>query len=242
MNEKFSIQEDQYEFPYHYLVEFEPYSTYKSLQWGCEYYSYINETINEISKINFSTLLDVGCGDGKLINELSKKFTNKKFKGIDLSEPSIYLAKGLNFNLKNSEFELKDIKNEKSKYDIVVLNEVLEHIPNNMYGKFCKNVEKRVQEKGFLIITVPTKKTPVQKKHYRHYNMEMIKKTFPELQVKQTKYLFKENIFSKIMKEVSHRRLIPKKLEKKIVGRFLKNANKNNGKHLLVVMKKQRKS
>lgn len=237
-NNKFKIQEKQYEFPYHYLVSFENYSTSKSLSWGCEYYSYMKETLNEISKIKFSSLLDVGCGEGRLLNLLSKKFPNRNFKGIDLSEPSILLAKGLNYGKPNLLFELEDVNKVTETFDVVVLNEVLEHIPDDSYSSFCDSIKKIIKKNGYLVITVPTKITPVQDKHFRHYDINMIEEKFSDFSKLKQKYIFKNSYLGKIIKGISHRSLIPKSFEKILVERLLLKANKNSGKHLLVIFKK----
>lgn len=238
VKDKFDIQEKQYEFPYHYLVNFKNYSNTKTLGWGGEYYSYMSETANEILKMKFENLIDVGCGDGKLLNILAEKIKNKEMVGIDLSEPSIYLAKGLNFQFKNIKFEIKDVGNIKKKYDIIVLNEVLEHISDEIYEEFCKKIQKIMHKNTKLIITVPTKVTPVQDKHYRHYDLNLIKKSFPQLEIKKVKYIFKKNIISTLLRSFSSRNLLPKKIELFIINKFLKKANYKNGKHLFVVLKK----
>jgi len=53
------IQEDQYVFPYHYIIEKNSYS-------GFFYYSYLDKCIELIYNFENKKILDAGCGDGFL--------------------------------------------------------------------------------------------------------------------------------------------------------------------------------
>ncbi|MDC0376153.1 class I SAM-dependent methyltransferase [Pelagibacteraceae bacterium] len=53
--------------------------------------------LNEIKKDDQSikSIVDVGCGDGRITKELSETFNTKKILGIDYSSKAINLAKAL---------------------------------------------------------------------------------------------------------------------------------------------------
>ncbi|MDQ4141115.1 MAG: methyltransferase domain-containing protein [Bacteroidota bacterium] len=57
------------------------------------------------------TMLDVGCGSGKIINKLASLFPLSHFTGMDLSEEAISnaQAEAIQLNLKNVEFIIKDL-------------------------------------------------------------------------------------------------------------------------------------
>jgi 2-polyprenyl-3-methyl-5-hydroxy-6-metoxy-1,4-benzoquinol methylase len=171
-NQKFKLQDNKYLFPYHYLAYTEEGvpRVGRSLSWGFEYLSYMLTIIEFLGEISYKNILDVGCGDGYLLNTIQD---NSEKKGIDLSERAIYLAKGLSCG---AEFELRDVSSVKGVYDIVTLVEVLEHIPDSELEDFVANILRCVRKGGHLIISVPTTVIPLNKKHYRHYDEDLLSK------------------------------------------------------------------
>ena len=118
-NPKFETQDNQYEFPYHYLASMneETPQIKKTLGWGFEYLSYMNEVLFEIGNLKYNNILDVGCGDGYLLNHLE---TDSKKLGIDLSQNAIIFA---NAFAKDAKFEIRDLLTLEEKYDLISLIE-----------------------------------------------------------------------------------------------------------------------
>jgi 2-polyprenyl-3-methyl-5-hydroxy-6-metoxy-1,4-benzoquinol methylase len=56
-------------------------------------------------------MLDVGCGSGRVINQLAKQYPNSHFTGMDLSPEAIGRARGeaLQQGLQNTEFIIRDL-------------------------------------------------------------------------------------------------------------------------------------
>lgn len=107
------------------------------------------ERIIEIIKTipqEVETILDVGCGNGSLVNSIYQKF--KKVVGVDLSEEALTHVK--------SEKVLSDVSNlcfpDKS-FDLVVCSEVLEHLREEDYLQTIKEIERVA--KRYIILTVP---------------------------------------------------------------------------------------
>jgi len=169
-NPKFEIQDSQYEFPYHYLAYMEDKTPQikKTLGWGFEYLTYMNVVMEEINKLKYENILDVGCGDGYLLNHLE---TSASKLGVDLSEKAIMFA---NAFAKDATFEVQDLFNLDKKYDLISLIEVLEHIPNDFVDSFMTQVLKLIKKDGYFIISVPTTAIPLNKKHYRHYDEQLL--------------------------------------------------------------------
>jgi len=179
MNEnKFEIQEKQYKNPRHHFLEWDDvdFKLYRSLYWGLDYYAYANEIINLIISLQPKKIADVGCGDGKLLYELSKRLKNSQLDGYDLAKKAIMFAQAYAEGIKNLNFYFEDFKNSKEKYDIIVCMEVLEHIPDNKINEFIKNLNEKINKNGKLIISVPSINMPLHIKHYRHYSEELLKK------------------------------------------------------------------
>lgn len=171
---KFEIQDHQYEFPYHYIPQYlnETFSRSRELSWGGEYLAYLKFICEKIIKNHAKTVLDVGCGDGRLCNILNSYNTFEKIKGVDLSERAIDWAKLFNPSL---EFEVKDVTMEQSKWDAIVVVEVIEYIPDDKIDVFFRSIYQVLKNDGKIYLTVPSKNIPLNKKHYRHYDIEMIK-------------------------------------------------------------------
>jgi 2-polyprenyl-3-methyl-5-hydroxy-6-metoxy-1,4-benzoquinol methylase len=197
------LQEEEYSFPYHYIPQFSPHFNQNyNIDGGFSYAAMIEFIVKEISKMPFNSLCDVGTGDGRLIKELSDILSNKELLGVDYSERAINLAQAMNPRL---EFKKYDItKNElNKKFDIVTLIETFEHIPIDEANEFINSLYKMVNENGTLILTVPHKNLPLEKKHFRHFNSKDLEKCFADHFTLEEKILLeKQNKTKKIIKKI----------------------------------------
>jgi len=239
---KFNIQELQYTFPYHYLVDFDHYKSFKNLNWGIEYYAYMNKVKEIVSGIKYDKLLDIGCGDGRFISLVSPFNKEKAYWGYDLSEPAILLAKGLNYHHKNVKFISGDFAETSNMFDVITLIEVLEHIPDNQTEAFVDKIYEKLKPGGSLIVTLPSINIyPVKPKHYRHYSLEMIKMAFNKFKHTETYFLVKKGFPFKAHAYLST--LFPyailNKLQLKIAKKTLFNATEKNCRHIVCVFKKE---
>ncbi len=170
-------QDLQYLFPYHYLVEYKDGNVCinRHWAWAINYLGRIELVCRTISELKFDTLLDVGCGDGKLVSVLSSKYKDKKFCGIDYSRRAIGLARALCDN-SNVEFKVENIitSEKKHKYDVVTLIEVVEHLPPEDLSSFLESVKHCMNSGAYLICTVPSLNLPVPKKHFQHFSMRKL--------------------------------------------------------------------
>jgi len=236
--DKFKIQEDQYAFPYHYIASLTNNipSINKKLSWGFEYITYIDFVRTYIEqKIQPSSLLDIGCGDGYLVNSLAYD-QSKQIKGIDLSERAIGFAKAFS---NGYEFECVDLFKIDQKFNVVCLIEVLEHIPEDFILSFVDESFSKVEMGGYMIISVPTTVEKVHKKHYRHYDELLLEQQInqPEFEViEQFRIYKKSRLLEKLIKFSQKRN--SKKI-KRMVWSWHKNntyyADKNTGKHLVTI-------
>jgi len=97
-----------------------------------------------------SKVLDIGCGDGFWL-ELLRNLGFNNLCGIDLSKPMVGRAL-----LKNLDVECKDIYeiDYYNKFDIIIMMDVLEHLPN--VSKALMIVNNALKTNGILYITTPT--------------------------------------------------------------------------------------
>lgn len=180
MDTKQQIQDDEYSFPYHYLPSLEggSFSLARHLYWGHTYLSYIRYLCGMISDLAPARVLDVGCGDGRLLNELRANLPSAELVGVDYSERPLLFARAFGYG-RDVIFKRSDITQEKEHgYDVVTLIEVLEHIPVDDVDRFFSACVEAVAPKGRIIVTVPSTNSPVNHKHYQHFSEESLRAVF----------------------------------------------------------------
>lgn len=97
-------------------------------------------------------VLEIGCGEGDL-SSLIAYHGAKKVTAIDFSEEAISIAKK-RYNLSNVQFHQCDYKEVKTRYDVVVMQGVLEHMDNPLETlKYIKN--KLLKMNGYIICSCP---------------------------------------------------------------------------------------
>lgn len=105
-------------------------------------------------------ILDVGCGTGMFLYYL-KRYGYKNYYGIDISEENI------KFVLENvtNKCECKDIfeflRDKENCFDVLVMNEVLEHIPKEETLTFTESAYKSLKADGQLFVMVPNMENPI---------------------------------------------------------------------------------
>lgn len=239
-------QEALYAFPYHYIPTVEsggvPRIT-RSLGWGIEYLTYMQVIRQEIENIILKgeVILDIGCGDGYLLNNLGPNFDKY---GIDLSARAIAFAQAF---ATDAIFEEKDIFSLTSTYDIVTCIEVLEHIPDDLINAFVDQAVKLTKFGGHFIVSVPTPVYPLNKKHYRHYDEALLNEhlgAHHSLVLVKEKRIYRVSLVLKTLIRllnnniwtVNYRPLL--KAFWKWHSKYNIVANQRNGAHLLRVYKK----
>lgn len=120
--------------------------------------------VKNVSRINMvgslipecRRLLDIGCGDGKLIINFASKKTEECW-GIDISPILINKAitSAKNNNRENVHFMLRDFQQftTRQKFDVVTATAYLEHVIFPL--RMLKKINRLMVQNGSLIIEVP---------------------------------------------------------------------------------------
>ena len=203
-NKTQSIQEEEYSFPYHYIPEIseEGFSQAKYWSWGYRYLGGLRVVIDQLNKISFNSLLDIGCGEGRFLREVSQHYPEKTFVGLDYSTRAISLSKLINPEL---HFIHMDIIKEETdeKYDLLTLIEVFEHIPLETAEQFVQSLSKALNKDGALLLTVPHKNRTLQAKHFQHFSSQSLKSYFEKhFVVEDEQYLLKSCRLSYIINKL----------------------------------------
>lgn len=125
---------------------------------------------SRLDRIEFRSLMDIGCGSGELLKELSLA-PSVALSGLDFSPTAIdQVSKRI-----DGQFAVVDIQKDSPpfKTDVGVCSEVLEHLDND--DAALRNISRSVRH---LVITVPSgplTEASVAMGHVRHYTKESLR-------------------------------------------------------------------
>jgi len=104
-------------------------------------------------------VLEIGCGIGTQTELLAKFLIGGTITAIDISPKSIEVAKKRLQSYKQVTFITGDIITlefqPKNKFDVVVLPDVIEHIPLESHDKLFSKLRSLLKDDGFIIIHIP---------------------------------------------------------------------------------------
>lgn len=128
----------------------------------------ILHTLISRNRLSFKRVLDIGCGDGRLLEEMHKRYGCQMY-GIEVGHTSCPGRLGE----KLSGFYKIDIQEERApgEFDLLLCTELLEHIPN-IKAAACNLARMCKKEGAHLLVTVPAgpmRKTDIYMGHVRHY-------------------------------------------------------------------------
>jgi 2-polyprenyl-3-methyl-5-hydroxy-6-metoxy-1,4-benzoquinol methylase len=98
---------------------------------------------------NSGTLLDIGCGLGYLIEQA--KACGWKTMGLEISDFAVDICKEKRLIVKKG--KIGDVKFPKNHFDVVVAQDVLEHLFDP--GVFLNEVNRIMKKKGYLVLEMP---------------------------------------------------------------------------------------
>lgn len=123
-------------------------------------------------------VLDIGAGLGWIEEELIK-FSNIEIYGNDFSKNSVSYLKR-NFRGEYSVQSIYNLIYSKSYFDVIIILEVLEHIPPSKILTVLKSVNSLLKAGGILVVSVPMNEgletmSDNPNGHVRMYTEELIK-------------------------------------------------------------------
>ena len=117
----------------------------------------INQLAADFTINSNSSILDVGCGDGKFLNY----FKNGGFK--DLTGIDLFIDKeNIDYDLNLIQTSLEDF-NPSKKFDLIISNHAFEHMDNQFINLKC--FENLVKDDGLILLRIPVKSKYVWEKY-----------------------------------------------------------------------------
>ena len=107
--------------------------------------------LEELKKIEFNDLLDVGCGTGPMIELLTEEYPDRHYVGMDLTPKMIEVANAK--GLKNAEFIVGDSENmpfENESFDVLICANSFHHYPDPQ--EFFNEVKRVLRPNGVLVL------------------------------------------------------------------------------------------
>jgi 2-polyprenyl-3-methyl-5-hydroxy-6-metoxy-1,4-benzoquinol methylase len=99
-----------------------------------------------------SSILDLGCGTGIMMNYLNKS-GYKNVEGVDISEEQINVAKSLGLNA--SVCDAFSFLDNCQKYDIIFMLDFIEHFTKEEIITLMRKINKCINPGGVLILRTP---------------------------------------------------------------------------------------
>ena len=111
-----------------------------------------DKAIELINRARPTTILELGCGEGFVLSALAEGGIEAELTGIDLSERAVRVARQRLGNRATIEHrDARELIEDGRKFDMVVMLEVLEHIPNP--AQMLPILDRL--SSGWLLLSVP---------------------------------------------------------------------------------------
>ncbi len=107
-----------------------------------------------IKGFTFSSVLELGCGIGGFLYYLKKKDI-RNFTGVDISKEELEFCRKYVTDQVIESDAITFLKKAESKYDLIVLYDLIEHITKKDIPEFLRLLHKALNENGRVVVRTP---------------------------------------------------------------------------------------
>lgn len=102
--------------------------------------NYILEAMSELKSSDNIQVLDLGCGPGQLINEISENIINIDITGIDFSEKMLEVSKSRNPHATHIKLDAAELDKLKGEYNVIICTHSLPYYkdPEKIMKELCR--------------------------------------------------------------------------------------------------------
>lgn len=188
-------------------------------------------------------VLEIGFGDGYLLEKLSKKY---KCFGADISQKNV---NQMEMSLPNVSFEVIDVDGrypyEDESFDVFVASEVLEHMSNSELKKSIEEIYRILRKGGYAVITFPAKENLKDNEcfcpncefvfhkwgHKQYWNEEKIRDVFSDFRIEKINEFFTKYVGGNMIGRVAGLMMF---ILRSVANKFVSL----DGKNYLVILRK----
>lgn len=103
--------------------------------------------------ISASNILELGCGEGAVIERLVKEFPKANITGIDISPRVGRLYQGDPSRVTFKQQTIKDFATENlASFDLLVICDIMHHIPWELHKEILRDAGKVLKPGGYLVL------------------------------------------------------------------------------------------
>jgi 2-polyprenyl-3-methyl-5-hydroxy-6-metoxy-1,4-benzoquinol methylase len=124
--------------------------------WGESYISYLRGWLPSDKQI---AILDVGCGNGRLLQFFLKQGHNN-LTGVDISPEQVEFAKKIHPNVILGD-ALEFLRHHSGEFDLVVGIDIIEHLNKSEVIEFLELTHSALRADGRLILQTPNADSPL---------------------------------------------------------------------------------
>jgi len=114
---------------------------------------YENRLSKYLKDPNVKKILDLGCGEGKILKKFASRHPDKEFVGVDLSTSNINLAKE-KFQIENIKYFVADVSTSiKSlgEFDLIYSFSLIQYFDTQASQDLANNISTILRAKGVLV-------------------------------------------------------------------------------------------
>ena len=245
LQDRLSIQEKQYAFPYHHVPHMTDgvWRVSTALWWGYEYLAVLSMLTELVLSCKPQKVLDFGCGDGRFVHELARLGV-PTVVGVDISERSLLFAQAFAHGT-SCRFYRSIREVPESDFCVVIAMEALEHVSDGTLPNVLADIQTMLSDDGRFIVSVPTINVPLNPKHHRHYTVELLEEQIAGIfSVVDIRFIHRTGLLAKLIRRMHHNFLFTAtyepwlRLSTYLYQKFVMRADLFEGAHLIAVLKK----